>query len=546
MQKKWYSTKPRDEAIKALLQKQQEKTSQRRLDSKEDRGRGSVDDTYTVEQKKRVILKLVGDKSRSLMKVQSLSTFNSSSSNFLRCASSRAQNISGLSKVDLNEGVSQSLALVFHADADKTTVNGHKSSTAIMRHKDPTQCGIGSITLSLMYRWNVLGEKFPNFGVPDEWLTIKLLRSQADNTKPMAYPTVYAHIKAAFLASGILCRNKTHSMRGHAAQKTDLEGCSEHHIGRAGKWAPVPQQTAMVKSYLYNLPRPVLRALAGFDPHRATYWLPRADIEPSEELLQLIPQYRLAQERLQFHTPSEGDTQERRAQMRMDASATIQVIIWFCKVLLQDAVFWMELLPNFELWDRMDVFKSDLFSAYAAAQKTAAVESQDPDLRSLERVVPEITSTLKNTYGSIRTKLTGLNSELSHQITTAFTTLETKLDLVLANPSAAAPTQPAPVTSPSAQQSLGAGARPDASPSDTGAAPVYTLSRGHTTVHDLWGEWTLGLNGGPAVSDLLRQYGGPSSCLDDQRFYRKRNTIIKAIEHFIGEGMEESNAVSKV
>ena len=49
--------------------------------------------------------------------------------------------------------------------------------------------------------------------------------------------------------------------------------------------------------------------------------------------------------------------------------------------------------------------------------------------------------------------------------------------------------------------------------------PVYSMSRAcHLTVADLWREWTVGLGGGPAVSDLERAW---------KRKWRKSNTETK-------------------
>jgi len=55
------------------------------------------------------------------------------------------------------------------------------------------------------------------------------------------------------------------------------------------------------------------------------------------------------------------------------------------------------------------------------------------------------------------------------------------------------------------------------------------MSRGISTVTDLWREWTVGLGGGPSIQ-MLEETRGSSWCEgNERRFYNRRKIIINKI-----------------
>ncbi|KAF4027846.1 Transcriptional activator of glycolytic enzyme [Phytophthora infestans] len=72
---------------------------------------------------------------------------------------------------------------------------------------------------------------------------------------------------------------------------------------------------------------------------------------------------------------------------------------------------------------------------------------------------------------------------------------------------------------------------PSPVPSAPTTPPVsYALSRSLVSVHDLWKEWSVGLNGGPAVSVLEEKYGTKWCNSDERRFFNRRRRVITLVK----------------
>lgn len=82
----------------------------------------------------------------------------------------------------------------------------------------------------------------------------------------------------------LLQRKKHTSIRGSAVRMADLAGVNEDQIRRLGRW----NNTTMNGAYLTGLPREVMRVMADLTTQQGQFFLPRAVLDPPEELCKMI------------------------------------------------------------------------------------------------------------------------------------------------------------------------------------------------------------------------------------------------------------------
>jgi hypothetical protein len=72
--------------------------------------------------------------------------------------------------------------------------------------------------------------------------------------------------------------------------------------------------------------------------------------------------------------------------------------------------------------------------------------------------------------------------------------------------------------------------------------PTYHLSRGITTIPDLWGEWTVGLGGQLSVEALDERWGSCWRHGAEFQFYSRREVIIDEIKRLMAGGGRQSTS----
>lgn len=86
------------------------------------------------------------------------------------------------------------------------------------------------------------------------------------------------------------------------------------------------------------------------------------------------------------------------------------------------------------------------------------------------------------------------------------------------------------------------------------SAPASTYGRTRMkkdrtmTVIDLWQEWTVGIDGGPAIRDLEASTNKKwrTSSKTESKYFQRRFTIIDAIQKSIAGGLNEREAVARI
>jgi hypothetical protein len=76
--------------------------------------------------------------------------------------------------------------------------------------------------------------------------------------------------------------------------------------------------------------------------------------------------------------------------------------------------------------------------------------------------------------------------------------------------------------------------------------PTYHLSRGITTIPDLWREWTVGLGGQLSVEALDERWGSRWRHGAEFQFYSRRKVIIDEIKRLVAGGREAIDVVDSL
>jgi hypothetical protein len=73
-----------------------------------------------------------------------------------------------------------------------------------MAHHNPLLCSMRMEALMLMYRWEIMGEPFPDVAKPQSWMKTRLIRQASNTTKESSYDASYAryHLLVAKNTSG--------------------------------------------------------------------------------------------------------------------------------------------------------------------------------------------------------------------------------------------------------------------------------------------------------------------------------------------------------
>ena len=75
---------------------------------------------------------------------------------------------------------------------------------------------------------------------------------------------------------------------------------------------------------------------------------------------------------------------------------------------------------------------------------------------------------------------------------------------------------------------------------------TYQLSRGITTIPDLWREWTVGLGGQLSVEALDKRWGSRWRYGAEFQFYSRRKVIIDEIKRLVAGGREAIDVVNSL
>ncbi|SAM03491.1 hypothetical protein [Absidia glauca] len=145
-------------------------------------------------------------------------------------------------------------------------------------------------------------------------------------------------IDKALSSPGIRSNKNTHIDCGSSARMAGNVCANVDQIRRQGRW----NNTTINAAYLTNLPRDLVRSMAGFPTYGRFFYIARAALDPPTSLCKkLFPAIGEWPDRLVVKELSTGDP----IQPTVAENAFLQVIMMFRKTFIQDSVLMMDFRP---------------------------------------------------------------------------------------------------------------------------------------------------------------------------------------------------------
>jgi hypothetical protein len=198
------------------------------------------------------------------------------------------------------------------------------------------------------------------------------------------------------------------------------------------------------------------------------------------------------------------------------------------------------------------------------AVAVGAAREEDPQLVAIQKAVPAVCDRLRTIAGVIQTglenndasmqrmegRIAALESTVSDFCSGAFNfnmtftpgSRRAKQSLPLCS----LPPPPPPLCLPAGAPSSGPMPAPATIESLAAQPPTYHLSRGITTIPDLWREWTVGLGGQLSVEALDERWGSRWRHGAEFQFYSRRKVIIDEIKRLMAGGREAVDVVDSL
>jgi hypothetical protein len=556
---------PNQNLIPKLLKSHKFHENQWKLTDYIDRGQNSLQDGYTQEDIRAFVRycwmgwQEIDQKYR---KPQAQESYLRTSVDFLfghnmlpRGEDRRALQFADLFTIFMEEGPTPCWPMIMMKHHGKTNQFGRTEYMGVMRHKEPLLCTIGQTAFYLFQRWEIMQEPVPQFWQRQQWYDWHFLKGR-NISSPISYEIQLKWTNKISEAIGLASKKKTHSGRSGGARVAELQSVDENSIRRAGHW----NQDAMSNCYLAALPRDFLRTMAGFKPgdHR-NYYLPRATITPPESLVQAL--WPWVDAWLIWFQQEDARTEDidpildlppqpslvQAGSQQVDANdlaaqGFLKLLQQLRTVILQDAVFLQIEMPSHSMWKHR-LFQRLDFKQFSQELLQSARTTETPYEIQLQQSVPAIADritstehTLQQTISSnqfqlldyLRTISGQVNDLTSGQIsfTVRANGLESGLEQYTLAQDLIQPTidinqkdQLEDKDSILEQPRL-------VSTALLTEMPSYSLSRTISTVRELWAEWTIGLNGQPAVQALEQQYGAKWRSESKERVMFGRRKII--------------------
>ena len=339
----------------------------------------------------------------------------------------------------------------------------------------------------------------------------------------------------------------------------------------------------MTGCYLTNLPFEFMRGQADFEPaFSSSYFLAR-DVQPPESLRRLVWPYLDRWRAAHLELPEATE----RVESNLAAGAFLELLDRLRDVLLQvaiiscfrsllyypfhdlickdfgltfiflypqDAALLRREFPQHDLFND-PIFATSEYAEFEAAVTTAveAARDEDPHLVAVQKALPAVCDSLRTVTGVVKTGLESndssmrcMNSSMQH-MERRMATLENVVTNFCCGaftftPGSRGVQEPQPPPLPAA---AGPPA-PTAIESLEEQPPTHRLSRGTTTITDLWNEWTVGLGGQPSVEDLDERWGSRWRHGAEFQFYSRRKVVVTEIKRLVAGGREAREVVDSL
>ena len=331
--------------------------------------------------------------------------------------------------------------LVLKLETGKTNKNKTLFGRVI-RHRNVKECAFGAFGFYLLARFARTNELSRyDFGDNTDWFHSKVLIADKKLSPSMdlgTFKTTMSNYTYA-LEIGRVCKaldiqttHFVHLGRKQGPIQLEMAEVPPEYIKILGNWNPDTQESV----YSSKLPLPALRVAAGFEVEKGSHYNPRTEIEPPQELQQLIfPELESVMEGVTATINKRiAEVQNRTRGRACNTTAPLATAVSFLKllkklrrVILQDAAA-MKAVGRTQPLFEMPVFKSELFLQFAdrMASHLEATKDYEPVDAQLQRVLPTVT----NRMTGIQQSVGGLQEEVNQLRNNVMPMLEKTLELL--------------------------------------------------------------------------------------------------------------------
>ncbi|CAI5498706.1 unnamed protein product [Closterium sp. Naga37s-1] len=278
-----------------------------------DRRRGTIGDTYTAEQFRQIMMRVLPTWVASawnprattpsqtlwrflLVKVLTLLSHHS----LLRGASIREITLPDIFLYRLASTSSvnpenQPVVMVIAARNSKTSKDARLQQSYAARHLEAELCAVGETGLWLHFILDQIRQFHGVDLIPpvdtstrERWYKKHLFFARNDEEQ-MELPAASHQrwTRQMWKTNGVFCKRNVHAARAGGAQELAIDGTSRAEIAELGHWAI----DKMTRAYITAIPVGVVMKKAGYSGAKQDYFLGRSRVEPGDELLALIAEY---------------------------------------------------------------------------------------------------------------------------------------------------------------------------------------------------------------------------------------------------------------
>ncbi|CAI5511956.1 unnamed protein product [Closterium sp. Naga37s-1] len=287
--------------------------NERDLKNCADRRRGTIGDTYTAEQFRQIMMKVLPTwaaaawNSRAttlsqtlwrflLVKVLTLLSHHS----LLRGASIREITLPDvflfqLASTSSVNPDSQPVVMVIAARNSKTSKDARLQQSYAARHLEAELCAVGETGLWLHFILDQIGQFSGVDFVPpldtterERWYKKHLFF--AKNDKEQEELSAASHqrwTRQMWTTNKVFCKRNVHAAHAGGAQELAIDGTPRAKIAELGHWA----LDKMTRAYITAIPVGVVMRKAGYSGLKQDYFLGRSRVPPSKKLLDILAEH---------------------------------------------------------------------------------------------------------------------------------------------------------------------------------------------------------------------------------------------------------------
>ncbi|CAI5977709.1 unnamed protein product [Closterium sp. NIES-65] len=278
-----------------------------------DRRRGTIGDTYTAEQFRQIMMRVLPTWAATawnprattpsqtlwrflLIKVLTLLSHHT----LLRGASIREITLPDVflyhlaSTSEVNPD-SQPVVMVIAARNSKTSKDARLQQSYAARHLEAELCAVGETGLWLHFILDQIGQfSGTDFLSPldtterERWYKKHLFFARNDKEQEeLSSATHQRWTRQMWRTNKVFCKRNVHAARAGGAQELAIGGTPRAQIAELGHWA----LDKMTRAYITAIPVGVVMQKAGYSGLKQDYFLGRSRVEPSDKLLDLLAEH---------------------------------------------------------------------------------------------------------------------------------------------------------------------------------------------------------------------------------------------------------------